>query len=412
MCSLDRLALFIDTHHFGGSGMIVLLTIHGIGFQQAPSGLFATDGYADPLHERLRSQLGSALGDDPLRVAVNGSGPVYVQSSYPAHTTATEPGVARLGSWEPGGTVNATNEPLAAAGSAIAHVALVYAGLEENSGDIAALLGLETLSAASITDYASLGGLAKMVVRDLEALRVHPEGDGSPSPSLRPRTDTTMHRGLARRLLDRVGKPSSQIKPTGPAGILHTVEDDVAAYVTRNEHRERVRSFIRDSASRIIARPDVAGLVINGHSNGTVMGFDVLAAMSPPAAAKVRALITSGSPLRKYADLLDWGRDAGSARLMRDQWVNFWDPLDPVADPLSPPFGWKRTQQVPPSNDGSMFVVHDPTTGDERNLPISDMQVDNVHDSQGMGLRAHNYWDNDAFASGAAAILRQAVLTT
>src|SRR4029077_460027 len=154
-----------------------------------------------------------------------------------------------------------------------------------------------------------------MALRDLEALRQHPPGDGSSTPSLMPRTDTTMHRGIVSRILGRAAAPATDTSSTGPLGILHTVEDDVAAYVTRNEHRERVRGFIRDAARRLLGRDDVEGLVVNGHSNGTVMGFDLVSALSPPSAQGVRAFITSGSPLRKYVDLLDWGRDAGNLRL-------------------------------------------------------------------------------------------------
>src|SRR4029077_11876001 len=119
----------------GGHRMIVLLTIHGIGFQRAPSGLAAIDGYADPLHERLRVHLGNALGDDPQRVAEKGKGPVYAQSSYPPHSNQTESGIGRLGSWTRSGSVDRHGMDLAPEGAEIAHVALVYSGLEEQQGD-------------------------------------------------------------------------------------------------------------------------------------------------------------------------------------------------------------------------------------------------------------------------------------
>ena len=138
--------------------MIVLLTIHGIGFQRAPSGLAATDGYADPLHEHLRAHLGDALGDDPNRVAEQGRGPVYTESSYPAHSNQTESGIGRLGSWTTSGSVDREGMDLAPKGAEIAHVALVYSGLEEQQGDVTALLGLNSLS-APVTDYATVGGL-------------------------------------------------------------------------------------------------------------------------------------------------------------------------------------------------------------------------------------------------------------
>ncbi|MGA3183399.1 MAG: hypothetical protein ABSE52_02210 [Candidatus Dormibacteria bacterium] len=394
--------------------MLVVITIHGIGFQQAPSSLAASDGYADALHEGLRRHLGELLGDDPTRIAAGGRGPVYAQSNYPPLTHATEPGLRRLGSWTASGTVAVAGVPLAEPGKQVAHVALVYSGLESQQSDLAALHDLAVLAKPDLGSYATLGGLGHMLVADLEALRQHPTIPGAPGPSLRPRTGTVPHRGIVDRLLRRPGDPPAAAPGggapgDGSTGVLRTVEDDVAAYVTSNQHRERVRMFLRDAISRILARPDVEGAVINGHSNGTVMGFDMIAAISPPSAPAVRALITAGSPLRKYADLLQWGDDAGNLRLISGGWTNLWDPLDPVADPLAPPSGWKRGEPIPAGGGPGMFVVHDPDTGAEAAMPVVDVQVDNVHDSTGGGLRAHNYWDNDAFCAAAAAVISGAL---
>jgi hypothetical protein len=394
--------------------MLVVITIHGIGFQQAPSSLATPDGYADALHEGLRRHLGDLLGDDPTRIAAGGRGPVYTQSNYPPLTHATEPGLRRLGSWTPSGSVDVTGVPLAGAGKQVAHVALVYSGLESQQSDLAALHDLAMLADPSLGSYATLGGLGHMLVSDLEALRLHPAISGAPGASLQPRTETVHHRGLVDRLLHRPDGPQPAAPPgeaqgDGATGVLRTVEDDVAAYVTSNEHRERVRMFLRDAVSRILGRPDVEGAVINGHSNGTVMGFDLIAALSPPSAPAVRALITAGSPLRKYSDLLQWGGDAGNLRLITGGWTNLWDLLDPVADPLGPPSTWKRGEPIPEGGGPGMFVVHDPETGAETAMPVSDLQVDNVRDSTGGGLRAHNYWDNDAFCAAAAAVLSGAL---
>jgi hypothetical protein len=310
--------------------------------------------------------------------------------------------------------VDVTGVPLAGAGKQVAHVALVYSGLESQQSDLAALHDLAMLADPSLGSYATLGGLGHMLVSDLEALRLHPAISGAPGASLQPRTETVHHRGLVDRLLHRPDGPQPAAPPgeaqgDGATGVLRTVEDDVAAYVTSNEHRERVRMFLRDAVSRILGRPDVEGAVINGHSNGTVMGFDLIAALSPPSAPAVRALITAGSPLRKYSDLLQWGGDAGNLRLITGGWTNLWDLLDPVADPLGPPSTWKRGEPIPEGGGPGMFVVHDPETGAETAMPVSDLQVDNVRDSTGGGLRAHNYWDNDAFCAAAAAVLSGAL---
>jgi hypothetical protein len=387
--------------------VIVLITIHGIGFQRAPSQPGASDGFADALHEGLRSSFAGVLGDDPIRVAAGGRGPVYAQSNSPPHTGPTEPGLNRLGTWTTTGSVEITGKPLAGAGADIAHVALVYSGLEEQTGDVPALIGMEVIGAGSITSYTTLGGLVQMAFRDLAALRQHPKVSGDPSSSLEPRTDVATHRGIVDRLMDKQPVAAGPPPDAHSSTILRVIEDDVAAYVTRNEHRERVRGFLRDATSRILARPDVSGVVINGHSNGTVMGFDLIAALSPPSARRVRALVTSGSPLRKYVDLLDWGRDAGNMWAMTGPWANFWDIADPVADPLAPPAGWKRGDQIPDGGGPGMFFVRDPGTGIESDRKTRDIPVDNVADSKGTGLRAHNYWDNPTFCAKTAEILKQ-----
>jgi hypothetical protein len=390
--------------------MIVVITIHGIGFQQAPSNVAATDGYADALHEGLRAHLGTALGDDPNRLGAGGRGPVYAQSNWPPQSHATEAGLSRLGRWNDSGSIDITGMPLAAAGAAVAHVALVYSGLEEQESDATALHTMEVLSLPSIASYATLGGLVHMAVADLQALRQHPANSSPSTASLQERSDAPSHHGLMERLLHRhndtaVTAPAAGDVEPGAFRALRTVEDDVAAYVTRNEHRERVRMFLRDAASRVLGRADVEGAIVNGHSNGTVMGFDLVAALSPPSARRVRALITSGSPLRKYADLLSWGHDGGNLRLIAGSWTNFWDARDPVADPLAPLPGWKRGQPLPDGGGPGMFVVHDPDTGAESAMAVTDVEVDNVKDSKGGGLRAHNYWDNDAFCAVAAAVV-------
>jgi len=389
--------------------MIVLITIHGIGFQQAPRSVAASDGYADALHEGLRAHLGAALGDDLNRVAAGGRGPVYAQSNWPPETHATEAGLSRLGRWSDSGSIDLAGVPLAAAGARVAHVALVYSGLEEQESDATALHTMEVLSLPSIASYATLGGLVHMAIADLEALRQHPANSSPPGASLQMRSDAPAHRGLVERLLHRhtnaaVVPAAGDVEP-GAFRALRTVEDDVAAYVTRNEHRERIRMFLRDAASRLLGRKDVDGVIVNGHSNGTVMGFDLIAALSPPSARRVRALITSGSPLRKYSDLFDWGHDVGNLRLMTGGWTNFWDALDPVADPLAPLPSWKRGQPLPDGGGPGMFVVHDPDTGAESAMAVTDIKVDNVKDSKGGGLRAHNYWENDAFCAAAAEVV-------
>lgn len=143
---------------------------------------------------------------------------------------------------------------------------------------------------------------------------------------------------------------------------------------------------------RLTARPDVESVVVNAHSQGTVVAFDVL--RDYPARSRVRALVTAGSPLRKYVDLFSWGGDAGGIHGMK--WLNFWDPRDPVADPLDPPPEWRFGDE--PARDpralGLLWATDD--VGTQVPVKIRDEKVDNIRDSSVAGLRAHNYWGNTA----------------
>ena len=175
---------------------------------------------------------------------------------------------------------------------------------------------------------------------------------------------------------------------------LRSLEDDVAAYVSRNDLRERVRGFVREALVRLVSREDVAGVVINSHSNGTVIAFDVLRDLPPFLAEKVRWLVTAGSPLRKYTDLFHWGTEAGSAGTLPG-WTNFWDQTDPVADPLAPPVSWRRGDALPPAGDNArLFHSSDPASGVETPAPTEDREVSNLSHGGAGGLPAHDYWDN------------------
>lgn len=389
--------------------MIVIVTIHGIGFQNTPSSLTATDGYADALHAGLCKQDGlkdGVLGDDPNRVAAGGSGPVYVSSSFPPDTHNTEDGLKRLGVWK-GNSIDAGDTKLAPDGAKYAHVALVYSHLEETQGDAIAMMGLGLLGAPSVSHYATVGGLMRMAFEDVRAMKAKPAAGDAPSPGLQVRPQPAQHRGLVSRMLHAFHQ---QKQPAGGGGggpleTLRQVQDDVAAYVVRNEHRERVRAFIRDAVSRILGRPEVEGVIINSHSNGTVMGFDLIAALSPPSAARVRRLITAGCPLRKYVDCMDWGIDARNVSYMpAGRWTNFYDVDDPVADPLQPDVSWKRGQDMPAGGGPGLFVTYDPQTGAKSDVAVADVVIKNVGVSPG-DLPAHNYWDNPSFWAQAAELI-------
>jgi pimeloyl-ACP methyl ester carboxylesterase len=198
----------------------------------------------------------------------------------------------------------------------------------------------------------------------------------------------------------RVHRPQGAQPAEGLLAVLRALEDDVADYVCRNDLRERVRGFVQQALCRLAARADVDTIVVNAHSQGTVVAFDVLARSAP---LKVRALVTAGSPLRKYVDLFAWGDRAGLFRtlMQRDQWcwLNAYDPRDPVADPLRPPRGWRLGDDPEPSSEEpTLFQIVDPNKpfAEAKDCPVIDYVVNNVEHSVGTGLRAHAYWDNAA----------------
>lgn len=382
-------------------GITCLVTIHGIGFQQAPNA--AMPGYADQLHQRLAQCLdASILSDDPNRARTQRgeAGPIYVQSSWPPDSNNLEAGLRRLGSWASGPVraIDTSQAPLVGSTGRVAHVALVYSHLQDQGAHPGALLEASTSALLSLGHYASFTGLVGMAFEDLKAMLAHPHLGSSGTPSLAIRTDagTVSHHPIE-RLFRRPIAAEQSSPPTGLLTTLRTLEADVAAYVSRNDLRERVRAFVRDALHRICYRDDVASVIVNAHSNGTIIGFDVLSQLTPTAAQKVRWFVTAGSPLRKYVELFYWGNTVGEMRNMAPpkQWTNFWDDRDPVADPLAPPISWQRGDALPaPSAQQSLVSAVDPELGTVAAFNIADCRVDNVTNSTGGGLQAHNYWDN------------------
>lgn len=399
-------------------GITCLVTIHGIGFQQAPGD--GTPGYADRLHQSLARFLdASILSDDPNRIRNERgeAGPIYVQSSWPPDSNNLEAGLRRLGTWASGPVraIDTARAPLIGATGRIAHVALVYSHLQDQGMHPGAALEAGSSALLSLGHYASLTGLIHMVFGDVQAL-LHPSPQASvDTPSLSRRADlpdTSRH--PIDRLLRRPTQVAASSSPTGLFTTLRTLEADVAAYVSRNDLRERVRAFVRDALHRICYRDDVSSVIVNAHSNGTVIGFDALTQLTPSAACKVQYVVTAGSPLRKYAELFYWGTKVGGMESMASPkgWTNFWDERDPVADPLAPPLDWRRGSELPSPSDGlSLFEQVDPDSGTVAPFLVDDRQVDNVKNSIGGGLQAHNYWDNqNEVVRLLAGILRQMVV--
>lgn len=373
------------------AGSICLVTVHGIGFQQPPED--GRPGYADALHAHLHEQLGDRLGDDPERIG--DSGPVYVTSEV--HGSRRD-GLARL---DP-------SKPLAPEGK-IAHVALVYSPsepLQPRLGSVADVLARALLAHEH---YISALGAVRLVVGDVWAA-LHETKGASAHSTLRPRSDVPVvaeHHRLARVLH---GHHDSAASEPGALGIFRALEDDMATYVARNDLRERVRGFVQEALLQLLGRPDVSGLVLNTHSQGTMIGWDVLCRLPffawrnshDPRAGMLRSFVTAGSPIRKYVDMLAWGEQVGQLAALLGgapgglEWRNFWDEHDPVADPLDPATAWKPGKPLDerPNGDIGLLVATNPISGEHRHVEILDTRVDNIHNSSGGGLQAHDYWNN------------------
>ncbi len=383
-------------------GSACLVTIHGIGFQQPP--IEGRPGYADVLHQRLHDQLGARLGDDPERAE---GGPVYVCSEVDG---SRQLGLARL---DPGRAL--------ALEDTIAHVALVYSPSEPllpRPGSVA-----DTLIRAILAHsrYISAVGAVRLALEDAWAA-LHEKHGASEGLTLRPREDLepAHHRHMLARLLPL--KDAQQPAEPGLLGIFRALEDDMATYVARNDLRERVRGFVEDALLALAGRGDISNLVVNTHSQGTMIGWDVLCRMplaswrdpDEPGRSILRDLVTAGSPIRKYVDLFAWGEQVGQMAGAFDaglRWSNFWDEHDPVADPLNPATAWRPGEPVDesPPRDMGLLKLTDTRTGSESHVPIIDTAVDNIANSSGGGLQAHDYWNNsEQFVKPLAKILTEA----
>ncbi len=390
------------------AGSVCLVTVHGIGFQQPPKD--GNPGYADALHEHLRRPLGGRLGDDPNRPAPGG--PVYVSSEW---NGSPAEGLARLD----------RGERLVSQDGQIAHVALVYSPsepLEPRIGETAEALARAAISHAH---YTSTLGALRLLLSDAWAA-LHEDSGGDSRSTVTPRSDIDppLHHGPLGRILHRRA-PIPGSAPDGASaaafpgafGTLRALQDDVATYVTRNDLRERVRDFVQDALLKLIDRDDISSVVINSHSQGTVLCWDVLCRLpfsSWPSerAGLFRHFVTAGSPIRKYVDMFAWGDHVGELAAALEPvgslvWSNFCDPHDPVADPLNPPAGWRPGDpwDGPTQPDGGLLVARS-ADGTIRHVPIADARVDNTKFSSGGGLQAHDYWNNqEQFVSALANLL-------
>jgi hypothetical protein len=380
-------------------GLVCLLTVHGIGFQQQPQPP-DLPGYADRLHQNLHAAMGASLGDDPNRerLRAGDAGPVYVASEWPPRSGDIDAGLDRIAQLTPDKGLDWSRRPLAGTGARVAHVAVVYAGLESTRPHV--WVGLRALGVALIhlNRYASPLALFRLVRRDLAAIQpagppaVAPDPTGPVPP---PPAENHVRQDIPhRRLLPHPRRKRHQPPGSTSTDALVQLEDDVASYVYNRQLHSRVHDFVSDVVERLLARDDIATVVVNAHSQGSVVCYEVLQKLSAKRVGRVGAFVTAGSPLRKYVDFFDLSSDLSGAGEV--PWLNFWDPLDPVADPLTPPREWRPLTDAHVAV-GQVGLFRRRRAGGFTALAhMSDREVNNLANSAGPGLRAHNYWDNQA----------------
>jgi hypothetical protein len=120
-----------------------LVTLHGVGFMQAPIPGVMNSGYADLLHQHLSQCLGPLLSDDPNRTRDQrgDNGAIYVESRWltPVGIASREEGLKRLGTWsEDKQHIDTADAPLVANDEPISHVALIYSDLEPQVAELGA----------------------------------------------------------------------------------------------------------------------------------------------------------------------------------------------------------------------------------------------------------------------------------
>ena len=147
---------------------------------------------------------------------------------------------------------------------------------------------------------------------------------------------TDMANGL-RRLADGVIKVNAPavleyLKAKTP-GVLDALVD-LPLYWDA-ERAEIIRSKVRE-AIHDADEDNTEGVVLLGHSLGSVIAFDVLAeAVERGEDTPIKALVTMGSPLKWVTDLRESERELFPEKKIRTniepiRWVNFFDKEDPV----------------------------------------------------------------------------------
>jgi subtilisin family serine protease/pimeloyl-ACP methyl ester carboxylesterase len=150
---------------------------------------------------------------------------------------------------------------------------------------------------------------------------------------------------LARRLLRRFGidaidsrrmstkvlpLPSWARKPISRV-FLTAFLGDVAAYFFGNKDGRPLRDIAQERLRKQLLAAKGRPITLVAHSLGSVIAFEVLSQLKPSDGVQLEALITLGSPLG-LDEIQDFLQPEGrKVPALVKHWLNFADPLDPVA---------------------------------------------------------------------------------
>ena len=118
-----------------------------------------------------------------------------------------------------------------------------------------------------------------------------------------------------------------QITPSALDAVL-----DLPIYLGKDKGAE-IRAEVRRKIEEAMCR-DVKGVVLVGHSLGSVIAFDVLQEeLKMGTDARIKALVTLGSPLEwvfKIRNAIAGKMAVSSFDMHGTEWINYYDPQDPV----------------------------------------------------------------------------------
>ncbi len=98
------------------------------------------------------------------------------------------------------------------------------------------------------------------------------------------------------------------------------------------ENGAEIRSAVKKKIEEVINKTPAAGVVLVGHSLGSVVAFDVVKEyIKVGEAGKIKALVTMGSPLEWVTKIRRaLGNQTISTDVANIEWLNFYDEQDPV----------------------------------------------------------------------------------